>query len=67
MSSSGHYQKRLGKLDEDDFYEMEAVMSFWLSREGTRRWWEVHGRQRYNRHFVAYIEELVRAGDSKER
>jgi len=55
--SAGHYQLRVGRLDEDDFYEMESIMEFWISREGVKDWWLKHGRKRYNKHFVAYLED----------
>jgi len=55
--SAGHYQKRVGKLDGDDFHEMESVMRFWLSRSGVQTWWKRYGRERYNRDFVKYVDE----------
>ena len=55
--SAGHYQKRVGKLDADDFHEMESIMAFWLSRPGVQDWWRKYGYKRYNQHFVEYVEE----------
>jgi hypothetical protein len=31
-------------------------MKYWMSREGVKEWWKKHGRQRYNKHFVEYLE-----------
>jgi hypothetical protein len=55
--SAGHYQKRVGTLSDNDFYEMEAIMAFWLSRPGVKAWWRKYGRERYNPEFVSYIDE----------
>ena len=55
--SAGHYQLRVGRLDLEDFHEMESIMEFWMSREGVKEWWMKHGRQRYNKHFVEYLEK----------
>lgn len=55
--SAGHYQKRVGKLDNDDFHEMESIMSFWLSRDGVKDWWCKHGRARYNPDFAEYVDD----------
>jgi hypothetical protein len=55
--SAGHFQKRLGTLHDDDFFEMEAIMGFWTSRPGVKDWWKRYGRARYNPQFVAYLEE----------
>ena len=55
--SAGHYQLRKGRLDADDFHEMESIMEFWISRDGVKDWWRKHGRQRYNKYFVEYLEE----------
>ena len=55
--SAGHYQLRMGRLDSEDFHEMESIMEFWISRDGVKEWWLKHGRKRYNKYFVKYLEE----------
>lgn len=55
--SAGHYQKRVGTLSDNDFYEMESIMAFWISRPGVREWWMKYGRQRCNPDFVSYLNE----------
>ena len=55
--SAGHYQRRVGRLDADDFHEMESIMEFWISRDGVKDWWMKHGRKRYNKYFVEYLED----------
>ena len=57
--SAGHYQKRVGKLNDDDFHEMESIMKFWLSRPGVRAWWKRFGHDRYNPAFVDYIDNEI--------
>ncbi len=58
--SAGHFQKRVGKLENNDFYEMESIMKFWISRPGVGSWWSKYGRDRYNPEFVAYVDNLIR-------
>jgi hypothetical protein len=62
--SAGHFQKRAGTLDDDDFYEMESIMGFWIARPGVQEWWNRYGHDRYNRHFVDYIETRILRGDA---
>ena len=63
--SAGHYQKRVGKLDDGDFHELESIMRFWVSQPGVREWSERFGRNRYNLAFVDYIDkEIVAENDA---
>lgn len=62
--SAGHFQKRVGKLDANEFYEMESIMTFWLSRPGVQQWWMKYGRDRYNPEFVKYVEQKFISQDS---
>ena len=55
--SAGHYQKRVGTLSDNDFYEMESIMAFWISRPGVKQWWTKYGRQRFNPDFVRYLNQ----------
>ena len=57
--SAGHYQKKVGKLDDADFYEMESIMGFWTAREGVKEWWQKYGQDRYNKDFVVYVNDLM--------
>lgn len=57
--SAGHFQKRIGTLDDEEFYEMESIMGFWMSRPGVQEWWKRYGRDRYNPRFVEYIESRI--------
>ena len=58
--SAGHFQKRVGKLGDNDFYEMESIMTFCVSRPGVGNWWNKYGRDRYNPEFVEYVDNLRR-------
>jgi hypothetical protein len=62
--SAGHFQKRVGKLESNDFYEMESIMKFWISRPGVTNWWRKYGRDRYNPKFVEYVDTIVLGGDA---
>ncbi|HSG87587.1 MAG TPA: hypothetical protein VLA56_00125 [Pseudomonadales bacterium] len=62
--SAGHFQKRVGALGDDDFHEMESIMGFWIARPGVREWWKRYGHDRYNPHFVDYIEARMLRDDA---
>jgi hypothetical protein len=62
--SAGHFQFRKGTLAEDDWFEMRAVLRFWLRSEGSRTWWEKIGRTMYGSEFIAFIESEIADLDS---
>lgn len=54
--SAGHFQYRMGTLSEGDWYELRAVLHYWLRRPGCRTWWAKLGRASFGPEFRAFIE-----------
>lgn len=73
--SAVHFQFRRGTIAENDWFEVRAVVRYWLHSPGCRTWWQKLGRSMYGPDFVAFIEsELVQlaaqqgaAADEPER
>ena len=62
--SAGYFQFRQGTLTEDGWFEVRAVVRFWLNGKGCRDWWEKVGRSMYGNQFVAFIESEISNLDS---
>jgi hypothetical protein len=56
FSSAGHFQFRRGTIAESDWFEVLAVVRYWLHSPGCRAWWQKLGRFMYGSEFVAFIE-----------
>lgn len=54
--SAGYFQLSRGMLSQEDWFENEAVIQFWLRGNGVRQWWKAVGRSFYSGAFAAYIE-----------
>lgn len=57
--SAGYFQFRQGTLAEDDWFELRAVIRFWLRGKGCRDWWSKVGRVMYGNEFVAFIDSEI--------
>jgi hypothetical protein len=42
--SAGHFQFRRHTLAESDWFEVQAVLDYWLRSQGCKDWWETLGR-----------------------
>ena len=62
--SAGYFQFRTGTLADDDWFEVRAVIRFWLHGQGCRDWWEKVGRPMYGDDFTAFIESEIVALDT---
>jgi hypothetical protein len=62
--SAGYFQFRAGTLKEDDWFELRAVIRYWLRGRGSREWWQKLGRNMYGQAFVAFIESELREIDA---
>ena len=62
--SAGYFQFRQGTLAEDDWFEVRAVIRFWLHGQGCRAWWAKVGRPMYGDEFVAFIESEISTLDA---
>jgi hypothetical protein len=61
--SAGHFQFRRGTIAESDWFEIQAVLRYWIDSPGCRAWWEKLGRLMYGSDFASFIEsELARGG-----
>lgn len=57
--SAGHFQFRRHTLAESDWFEVRAVIDYWLRSQGCRDWWQKLGRSMYGDEFVAFIESEI--------
>ncbi len=54
--SAGYFQFRRGTIAESDWFEVLAVVRYWLHSPGCRAWWMKLGRSMYGSEFVSFIE-----------
>jgi hypothetical protein len=59
FGSSAHFQLRQGTLAEEDWYELKAILDFWLQGPGVRAWWQRFGHDRYGPIFSQFVDELA--------
>jgi hypothetical protein len=57
--SAAHFQLRTGTLSEEDWFEIKAILDFWIAGEGVREWWHRYGHQRFAKVFAEYIDTEV--------
>ena len=57
--SAGYFQYREGSLDDEDWYELRAVIRFWLRGRGVRAWWATVGRVMYGKQLVEFIDAEI--------
>jgi len=57
--SAGHFQFRRHTLSESDWFEIRAVLDYWLHSQGCKDWWRRVGRSMYGDEFVAFIESEI--------
>ena len=57
--SAGHFQFRRHTLAESDWFEVRAVLDYWLRSQGCKDWWATLGRSMYGDEFVAFVESEI--------
>ena len=57
--SAGYFQFRQGTLAESDWFEVRAVIHYWLRGQGCKDWWAKLGRFMYGDDFVGFIESEI--------
>lgn len=57
--SAGHFQFRRNTLAESEWFEIRAVLDYWLHSQGCRDWWGRLGRSMYGGEFVAFVESEI--------
>ena len=64
--SAHYFQFRQGSLKDDDWFEVTAVLQWWLRSQGCREWWE-SGRKMFGNDFVTFIESEIARADAADR
>jgi len=62
--SAGYFQLARGLLEEDDWFETQAVIQFWMRGPGVQDWWGKVGRSFFGRRFVEFIDAQRSAIDA---
>lgn len=57
--SASYFQLSRGTLGEDDWFEIEAIIRFWLHGPGCQQWWHRVGRRGFGKRFVDFIDSEV--------
>ena len=55
--SAIYFQKRRNVIEEEDWYEVNAVIQYWTSAKGTYEWWNRMGSKSFTGEFSAFIEQ----------
>ena len=59
LFSAAHYQKRIGTLGTGEWFELQAMMQYYLSNKGVREWWDSFSASRFDPHYVQYANESI--------
>ena len=54
--SACYFQKRLNTIEEEDWYEVLAIIRYWTTSEGAYQWWKKIGHKSFNGKFSRFIE-----------
>ncbi len=65
--SAGHFQYRMGTLTEDDWYESQTVLHYWLDRPGGRAWWKKMGRASFGESFREFVDAEIAALNARAK
>jgi hypothetical protein len=57
--SAGHFQFRTGALGEEEWYEIRAVLHYWLRNPGCQAWWTKLGRKSFGAEFRGFIDAEI--------
>jgi len=57
--SAGYFQFRSRTLAEDDWFELRAVLRFWLGGKGCNDWWQKLGCRMYGPDFTKFVESEI--------
>ena len=58
--SAGYFQFCKGTLNEDDWNENRAIISFLLRGPGFREWWVKVGKYMFGDNFVSFVESEIK-------
>lgn len=57
--SAAHFQLRTGTLTEEDWFEIKAILDYWIAGAGVRGWWRQYGHERFAKTFAAFVDAEV--------
>ncbi len=57
--SAAHFQLRTGTLTEEDWFEIKAILDYWIAGAGVRGWWRQYGHARFAKTFAAFVDAEV--------
>lgn len=59
LFSAAHYQRRMGTLGTGDWFELEAMMNYYLKNRGVIEWWHRFADSRVDPELVRYVNESI--------
>ena len=62
--SAAHFQLRTGTLAEEDWFEIRAILDYWIAGAGVRGWWRQYGHQRFGKTFAEFVDAEVARADA---
>lgn len=62
--SAAHFQMRTGTLTEEDWFEIKAILDYWIAGAGVREWWRRYGAQRYGKTYAEFVDAEVARADA---
>ena len=63
--SAAHFQLRTGTLTEEDWFEIKAILDYWIAGAGVREWWRRYGHQRFGKTYAEFVDAQVARADAK--
>ena len=54
--SACFFQKRKKTIDDEDWFEVKAIIDYWTTSRGAYEWWQKFGQKAFTGEFAAYIE-----------
>jgi hypothetical protein len=57
--SAGYFQYRKGTLSDEDWFEVRAVLRYWLRSQGCMDWWHKLGQHMYGAGFIAFVRSEI--------
>ena len=64
FGSAAHFQLRTGTLTEEDWFEIKAILDFWIAGAGVRGWWRRYGHQRFAKTYAEFVDAEVARVDA---
>ena len=62
--SAAHFQLRTGTLTEEDWFEIKAILDYWIAGAGVRGWWRQYGNQRFGKTYAEFVDAEIARVDA---